>query len=283
MNRRSSVLSRSVNPRVRLGLPLLAAGLMGAHPAPKGSEMTIQAGQTLTEYTSQQEQPQYRYVSNGLAIHTAGRVRFDNNLVLAAQLDVDHGIVTGFEQTSIAAAGQAQTASMHVGDPQWTGGTAMRVGWHDGIIGGDVGMAIASLPENDRHLFPSATGWVGVPKVIYAWGSTFAGPITRAQALNEPMVGLGHRSDHLTLWWGTHLEGRLQNLPWAVLPAPDPFPGKSISPAAIPFIVGGTVQVNPGVQLGLEYGRGDRQAEQTVPDSRFSLVVHVRGDDIELD
>jgi|GEM_PF-5016947 len=271
-------------PRTRKWLlPGMAIGLMGAHPAPKGSELTVQAGQTLTEYRTQGADPTYRYISNGLALHVGGRVRFDNNLVITAQADVDHGIVTGFEQLTVASANHAETASMHVGDTQWSGGTAMRVGWHDGIIGGDVGMAIASLPEDGQHLFPSATGWVGVPKLVYAWGATYAGPITRSKSLNEPMVGLGHRGDHLTVWWGTHVLGRLQNLPWQYAPVPDPFPGKGIAPDAIPYVLGATVQVSDGVRLGLEYGEGDGSRQQTVPDTRFSLVVHVEGETLDPD
>jgi len=264
-----------------LGLPVLAAGLMGSHPAPKGSELTVQAGQTLTEYRSISDQPRYRYVSNGLSLHTGGRVRFDNNIVVAAQLGVDHGIVSGFEQVTVSNAMQSESASQHVGDLQWSGGTAMRVGWHDGIIGGDIGVAFANLPEEERHLFPSATGWVGIPRLVYAWGSTFAGPISRARAFNDPMVGLGHRSDRITFWWGTHLEGRLQNLPWQLVPVPSPFGSETISPEAIPWLVGSTVQVAEGVRLGLEYGTGDHQAVQTVPDTRFSLVVHIQGEDTD--
>lgn len=262
----------------RLGLPVLAAGLMGTHPAPKGTELTVQAGQTLTEYQTQTA-PRYRYVSNGLALHTAGRVRFDNNIVLAAQIDIDHGIITGFQQLTVADAKNSETASMHVGDIQWTGGTAMRVGWHDGIIGGDIGIAMVNLPESERHLYPSASGWIGIPKLVYGWASTFAGPVTRAQALNEPMVGLGHRGDRITFWWGTHLEGRLQNLPWQLTPLPDPFTKPAIAASAIPYKVGSTVQVADGVRLGLEYGQGDHKAGQTVPDTRFSLVIHVQGED----
>jgi hypothetical protein len=177
---------------------------------------------------------------------------------------------------------QSESASQHVGDLQWSGGTAMRVGWHDGIIGGDVGMAIASLPEEEQHLYPSATGWIGIPKVVYAWGSTFAGPITRARSLNEPMVGLGHRSEYLTIWWGTHLEGRLQNLPWALLPVPDPFTEKPIAATSIPYVFGTTARVAEGVRLGLEYGKGDYKGDQTVPDSRFSLVVQVQGEQVDM-
>ncbi|MBO86821.1 MAG: hypothetical protein CL927_15830 [Deltaproteobacteria bacterium] len=183
-----------------LVLSIAALGLMGAHPAPEGSELTIAAGQNVTEYRTAVTNPQFRYVSNGIAIHVGGRVRFDNNLTLAAQTDIDHGIVSGSQQLTLAS-GQPQPDGSEVGEIQWSGGTAMRVGWHGKLIGGEVGMAIANLPEQERHLFPSATGWVGIPKFVYAWGNTYSGPITRAQALNEPMVGLGHKNEHLTLWW----------------------------------------------------------------------------------
>lgn len=260
-------------------LPVAALGLMGAHPAPKGTEVTVAAGHNLAEYRTRSATPGYRYVANGLAVHVGGRVRFDNNLTIVAQVDADNGIVTGIEQTTIAQPGQGRQAPSHVGDVLWNGATAMRVGWHDGIIGGEAGVAMVGMPETDQILRPSAMGWVGVPSLVYAWGSTHAGPITRATALNEPFMGLGHRSEHLTLWWGTHVVGRLQNLPWSYAPIPDPLPGASIDPAAVPYIVGATVQVNPGVRLGLEYGTGDGRPEQTIPDSRLSLVVHVEGDD----
>jgi hypothetical protein len=265
--------------RVRLLIyPGAGLALMGAHPAPKGSELEVVAGQTVTEYRTSEGTPTYRYVSNGLAVHVGGRVRFDNNLTFAAQADVDHGIVSGLEQVSLAQPGQASVKSSDIGDVQWTGGTAMRVGWHDGIIGGEVGMAIVNLPEVQQHLFPSATAWLGVPKFVYAWGSTYAGPISRAQSLNEPMVGLGHKGDHVTFWWGTHVLGRLQNLPWQYAPVANPFPDNAINPSSIPYVVGTTFQVSDGVRLGLEYGAGDHSSEQTVSDNRFSLVVHVDGE-----
>ncbi len=259
----------------------LTLGLMGAHPAPEGSELTISAGQNVTEYQTIQNNPRYRYVSNGLAVHVGGRVRFENNLTLAAQTDVDHGIVSGSQQTSTATAGDSLQAETRVGDIQWTGGTAMRAGWHGKLLGGELGMALVNLPEAERHIFPSATGWIGIPKFMYVWGSTFTGPVTRARSLNEPMVGLGHKGKHLTFWWGTHVEARLQNLPWQLAPVPNPLPGASISPNAIPFIVGTTIRVNDDVRLGLEYGAGDRMPEQTVEDSRFSMVVHVTGGSLE--
>jgi hypothetical protein len=256
-------------------------GLMGAHPAPKGSELTISAGQNVTEFRTIQTNPQYRYVSNGLAVHVGGRVRFDNNFTLAAQTDIDHGIISGSQQISTATAGDSLQTETQVGDIQWTGGTAMRAGWHGKLIGGELGMAIVNLPEAEQHLFPSATGWIGIPKFLYVWGGTFTGPITRARALNEPMVGLGHKGKNLTFWWGTHVEARLQNLPWQLAPVPNPLPGEKISPSAIPFLVGTTIRVNDDVRLGLEYGAGDRSPEQTVQDSRFSMVVHVTGGSLQ--
>lgn len=260
-------------------LSSMALGLMGAHPAPEGTELTIAAGQNVTEYRTVETNPQFRYVSNGIAIHVGGRVRFDNNLTLAAQTDIDHGIISGSQQLTLAS-GQPQPDGSEVGDIQWTGGTAMRMGWHGKLIGGEVGMAIANLPEQQRHLFPSATAWVGIPKFVYAWGSTYSGPITRAQSLNEPMVGLGHKGDRITMWWGTHVEARIQNLPWGISPVPNPLPGEAISPNAIPFVVGSTVRIIDDVRLGVEYGAGDSMAEQTVADSRFSMVIHVNGDGI---
>ena len=260
-----------------LAFPGIALVSMGAYPAPKGTELSVITGHTLTEYRSLSQVPAYRYVSNGLGGHIATRVRFDNNLTVAAQLDVDHGIISGFQQETVAADGSYDAASKHVGDTSWNGATAMRVGWHDGILGGELGVAIAGLPETEQKLYPSALGWVGVPKFAYIWGATFAGPITRAQSLHEPMVGVGHRGDRLSIWWGTHLETRIANLPWQYLPLSNPLAGQDVSDNNIPFVTGLTVEVSPGVRLGVEYGAGDGRAVQTVEDTRLSMVVQVEG------
>lgn len=261
-----------------LAFPGIALVSMGAHPAPKGSEVTVVTGHTLSEYRSVSNAPAYRYVSNGLGAHAAARVRFDNNLTLAAQLGVDHGIISGFEQETISPNGTYDSASNHVGDTSWKGATAMRVGWHDGIIGGELGVAIAGLPETEQKLYPSALGWVGVPKFAYVWGATFAGPITRAQSLHEPMVGVGHRGDFMSIWWGTHVETRIANLPWQYLPVENPLGSNDVSDSNIPFVAGVTVEVSPGVRLGIEYGDGDGRQLQTVQDTRLSMVVQVEGD-----
>lgn len=251
---------------------------MGAHPAPKGTEVSVITGHTLTEYESMSKAPAYRYVSNGLGGHIAGRVRFDNNITFAGQLDVDHGIISGFEQATASVDGTFDPATKHVGDTSWNGATAVRVGWHDGIVGGEVGIALAGLPENEQHIYPSAIGWVGLPELVYVWGATFSGPITRAQSLHEPMVGVGHRGDFMSLWWGTHLESRIANFPWALASIDNPLGNNDVSPNNIPFVAGMTVSISPGVRLGVEYGDGDGMRLQTVQDSRLSMVIQVEGE-----
>lgn len=251
---------------------------MGAHPAPKGTEVSVITGHTLTEYESVSKAPAYRYVSNGLGGHIAGRVRFDNNITFAGQLDVDHGIISGFEQATASVDGTFDPATKHVGDTSWNGATAVRVGWHDGIVGGEVGIALAGLPENEQHIYPSAIGWVGLPELVYVWGATFSGPITRAQSLHEPMVGVGHRGDFMSLWWGTHLESRIANFPWALASIDNPLGNNDVSPNNIPFVAGMTVSISPGVRLGVEYGDGDGMRLQTVQDSRLSMVIQVEGE-----
>jgi len=260
-----------------LALPGIALVSMGAHPAPKGTEVSVITGHTLTEYQSLSSAPAYRYVSNGLGGHVSARHRFDNNFSLAAQLDVDHGIISGFQQETASVDGTYDPASKHVGDTAWNGATAVRVGWHDGIVGGELGVAFAGLPETEQRVYPSAIGWVGVPKYAYLWGSTFAGPITRAQTLHEPMVGVGHRGDFMSLWWGTHLESQIAGLPWQYLPLDNPLANNDVSKNNIPFVAGLTVEVSPGVRLGVEYGAGDGQRLQTVEDTRLSMVVQVEG------
>ena len=258
-------------------LPGIALVSMGAHPAPEGTEVSVVTGHTLAEYSSLSAAPAYRYVSNGIGAHVAGRVRFDNNITLAAQLDVDHGIISGFEQETISPDGTYDAASMHVGDTAWNGASAMRVGWHDGIVGGELGVAFTGLPESEQRVHPSALGWVGLPKVAYLWGSTHAGPITRARSLHEPMVGVGHRGDFMSVWWGTHLESRIANLPWQYLPLANPLAGNDVTQSNIPFVAGATFEVSDGVRLGIEYGDGDGQRVQTVEDTRLSMVVQVEG------
>lgn len=267
--------------RLSLGLAALLASAptlaTAATPAPVGTETTVIAGHSLSEYQSNGAGPVYRYVSSGLTLHLASRTRFDNNLTIVAQLDGDHGIVQGFQQMTPDTGGAYEPAANHVGDTLWQGAAAMRAGWHNDFLGGELGMALTRFPTQERILHPSGMVWLGKPDVLYLWGSTMAGPITRSQVLTEPFAGVGHRGDKLSAWWGTHVASRISTLPWRYLPADNPVGSQDVSTTAIPWIAGAAFEVADGVRLGFEYGIGDGQAAQTVPDTRVSMVVKVEG------
>ncbi len=258
-----------------LGIALVT---MGAHPAPKGQEVTVKAGHTLTEYVSESTNPTFRYVASGLQLHVGSRTRFDNNIVMAAQVDADHGIVSGFEQKSPSLHSRPTPPSAHIGDTLFSGGVAGRVGWHGEYFGGELGAAFTHLPEESRSIFASSLAWVGKPELAYLWASNHASPLTRARTLQEPFVGVGHRGKHTSWWWGTHVESRLAALPWNLAPIADPFANSDTSVSNIPFVAGATIEVSPGVRLGIEYSEGDGRLLQTVPDTRLSMVVEVEGE-----
>lgn len=252
-------MSRSPT-RVRAAvLCVLAAGLMGAGPAPEGTESSLGFGVTRAEFTTQGS-PVYRYRTAGEMVHLGASHRFQKHLTLSGELNAAAGLVTGVEQRTPTNQDNYSPPIAGVGGIFIDGSVALRMGMHFKYAGAELGAAGSAMGARDQLWLPSAQAWVGIPQLAYGWVQTMAGPNGTSRVLAQPMVGIGHRSDAMSAYFGVHVLSRIEDVP----PRQD-----------APWMGGLLFEISPGVRLGGEYARGTAGADQVQVDERMLMRIQV--------
>ena len=236
-----------------------ALSLAAARPAPEGAEIEINTGTARSEIDVIDVNPTYRYRTAGVFGHVMVRQRAESGLTIAAQLSGEGALIVGNAQLAPTDADDWTGPRYELGQGTAYGGGGARVGYHGRFIGGEAGAVLVRDNAHDHALRPSAEGWIGVPKLAYAWASYNTGPTIATPLFNQPFVGVGHRSDYVSVWAGAHVISRLEVPPDELAP----------------YSMGAALEVNPGVRLGLDYAEGRRSRSQAQPDSRLMMVVHV--------
>jgi hypothetical protein len=240
-------------------LSVLAAGLMGAGPAPQGTQTDLAFGASRSEFVTSGS-PVYRYRTAGQMVHLGATHRFDKHFTLSGDLNATAGLVTGLEQRTPTNPDNYTAPRAGVGGIVLDGSVALRAGMHFKYAGAELGFAGSAMGARDQRVVPSAHGWVGVPKLAYVWGQTMSGANGSSVVLAEPMVGVGHRGDALTAYFGAHVISRVEDVP----PRSD-----------APWMSGLLLEISPGVRLGAEYARGTATQTQVQADERIVMRIQV--------
>ncbi len=92
-----------------------------------------------------------------------------------------------------------------------TGAGMARIGWQWRYGGAELGAGLASTAPDSysqshipaatpMRIFPSASGWVGIPDYAYLWGSFAAEPFVFPDNARPPFfVGIGHTSEWIDI------------------------------------------------------------------------------------
>lgn len=177
-----------------------------AAPAPIGTETAVGFGAGSWQASTADTPDTMRWGYTGLEFDLALSVRhrWDSGLTLVGDTSVAPTFIQG---RSTLAAGDWLEPEYAPADVAFAGTAIMRVGWHGGYGGVELGGGVASFPgtvplpvaeEKERTWLPSARAWAGKPDIVYAFGQVAAGPVT---SVNEGLVlvGVGHASDALHL------------------------------------------------------------------------------------
>ena len=234
--------------------------LLGAtRPAVEGTEIEVGTGMVRAEVDDYRANPTYRYRTAGMSGHLWMRRRSPAGFSLTGQLGVEGALVVGNRQLAPTQIDDWSAPRYNLGDGTAYGGGAARVGLHRRFLGGEAGAAVFRDNLRDGVVRPSVEGWMGLPALAYVWGAWNTGPMHATNLFNEPSVGVGHRGDWVTAYAGAHIASRL-------LVPPD---------AQAPWVAGATIEVNPGVRVGIDYAEGRRARTQGQPDSRLMFVVQI--------
>lgn len=243
-----------------LPLALALPALLGAtRPAVEGTEVELGTGTVRAEVDDFRANPTYRYRTAGMNGHLQLRHRTESGLSFTGQLGVEGALIVGNTQLAPTQLDDWSAPRYNLGEGTVYGGVAGRVGQHWRFLGVEAGGA--AFRDNLRELAirPSAEGWIGAPKLAYLWGAWNTGPLHASNLFNEPTVGVGHRGEWVTAHVGAHVASRL-------LVPPD---------KQAPWVAGATIEVNPGVRIGVDYAEGRRSRQQAQADTRLMFVVQV--------
>jgi hypothetical protein len=86
-------------------------------------------------------------------------------------------------------------AEYAVGDRRDLGYVAARVGYAGRWAGGSAGPSLLFEAHDHAHPFVSAEGWLGLPRLAYAFGELIAGPLSGARL--PIAAGIGHADDRI--------------------------------------------------------------------------------------
>lgn len=240
-------------------LGALAWGLMGAGPAPQGTQTDIGFGAARAEFVTDTT-PVYRYRTAGQMAHLGASHRFDKHFTLAADANLAVGLVTGLEQRTPSDPTDFMAPRAGVGGIVSDGNISLRSGLHFKYAGAELGFAASAMGARDRQLLPSGQAWIGIPELVYGYAQTMVGPNGSSEVLAQPFVGVGHRSQAMTAYFGMHVLSRLEDVP----PRQD-----------APWNAGALFEISPGVRLGGEYARGTAASTQVQADERMIMRIQV--------
>lgn len=246
--------------RSALALMLSLPVLLGAtRPAVEGTEVEIGSGMVRAEVDDYRANPTYRYRTAGMNGHLLVRHRTAGGLSVTGQLGLEGALIVGNRQLAPTQLDDWSAPRYNLGEGTAYGGAAGRVGQHWRFLGAEGGAAIFRDNLRDLAVRPSVEGWVGLPSLAYVWGAWNTGPMHASNLFNEPTVGVGHRGEWVTAYAGAHVASRL-------LVPPD---------KQAPWVAGATIEVNPGVRVGIDYAEGRRSRSQAQADTRLMFVVQV--------
>lgn len=191
--------------QLALGAAVLMASSSGhaAAPAPEGLEtqLAFGAGSWRARSAADGEDPiTYLYTGVETVFFVRLRQRFESGLSLSGETSLAPSVLVGRD---IVSAGSTADGDRGPGSFDFSGDLALRVGWHGGFGGLELGGALVEVPGpevllplagKERSLVPSAQAWVGAPQVLYAWGRLYAGPVSGLKETTL-MAGLGHNGE----------------------------------------------------------------------------------------
>lgn len=179
-----------------VGLALGWLVLVAAGPAEPGTEVGGGAGGQ--RYAEQRVYPgcggvRYRYELAGPLGHAAARHTWESGVTAAADATLapvqvverellDWGTALVPSDLAVPAAGSWEPGLL---------GSA-RLGWHGRYLGAELGPGLWWHGQ-EVQVLPGATAWVGVPRVVYAYGGMLRGGTLGPTRVLD--LGLGHRGD----------------------------------------------------------------------------------------
>ncbi len=201
-----AALPKLIGAAARLGrgvaLATAVGALVGAGPAPDGTEVTV--GAAYGRYTTPSAgcgslDRRYRVLEPAVDAHV--RHRFDRGWTASVGGSVAPGVAS--------IPGNPDLEPDLAGSYVWSGAAAVQGGRHGQWAGVQAGPAVVARPGAEApQVLPSGELWVGRPDRVYGWAALLPLPHTGALEL-AALGGIGHRSDRVHLEAGTSGAGWL--------------------------------------------------------------------------